>query len=215
MFPTSAARRAPRRPVLNRAVRFVLSLAVLACAVAAQAVPPKRTTPAVPAPRPLTLVYGDDHVFGVVAPDGWVVDDSSGLGSRIRVVLYPKGQKWDTAPTVIYANPLHQSARDSKSVAQMIDHDVAAFRKANPRGSVAAAAMIRTLKGKTAQVRHFSPTGGPPTEAVAYIPEDDLVMLLVLTSRQPATFRAALPAFQEFVKHYQFVGGNIQTPTAQ
>ena len=32
----------------------------------------------------------------------------SGLGSKIRVVLYPRGQKWATAPTVMYSNPLHQ-----------------------------------------------------------------------------------------------------------
>lgn len=204
-----------------RPAAAVLVLAC-ACAVTAHAAAPRSSasarTPAKPAAPPmgeLTIVYGDDHAFGVVAPAGWVVDDSSGLGSRIRVVLYPKGQKWDTAPTVIYANPLHQKTKDPKSLPQMIDRDVAAFRKANPRGKVTASAVIPTRVGKVAQVREFSPSGGDPVEAVAYVAEDDLVMLLVLTSREPSGFRATLPAFREFVKNYQFVGGNIQTPTSR
>ncbi|MFN8588319.1 MAG: hypothetical protein U0704_11040 [Candidatus Eisenbacteria bacterium] len=200
-----------------RFLRPAVVVLALACAVTAHAAkaPARAAKPSAPPAGELTIVYGDDHAFGVVAPAGWVVDDSSGLGSRIRVVLYPKGQKWDTAPTVIYANPLHQKAKDPKSLPQMIDRDVAAFRKANPRGKVNATPVIPTRVGKVAQVREFSPTGGDPVEAVAYVPEDDLVMLLVLTSREPAGYRAMLPAFREFVKNYQFVGGNLQTPTAR
>lgn len=167
------------------------------------------------APGALTLVYGDDHVFGIVAPAGWAVDDSSGLGSRIRVVLYPIGQKWDSAPTVMYANPLHQDPRRPKTLTQMVVHDVEQFQKANPRGKVVAAPMIRTAKGQTAQVRYFAPDGGEPSEAVAYIDEQDLVMLLVLASREPGGFQKNLSAFHALVEHYEFVGSNIQTPTSR
>lgn len=177
---------------------------------AAKAVAPKG-----PAQGTLTLVYGDDHVFGIVAPDGWAVDDTSGLGSRIRVVLYPRGQKWDSAPTVMYVNPLHQDPRRPKTLTQMVVHDVEQFQKANPRGKVVAAPMIRTAKGKTAQVRYFAPDGGEPAEAVAYIEEPDLVILLVLSSREPGGFQKSLPAFHSLVEHYEFVGGNIQTPSAR
>ncbi|MBI5168333.1 MAG: hypothetical protein HZA61_02475 [Candidatus Eisenbacteria bacterium] len=181
---------------------------------------PARSTPAKGAAKgataaPLTLVYGDDHVFGLVAPAGWAVDDTSGLGSRIRVVLYPVGQKWDTAPTVMYANVLHQDTRRPKTLTQMVVHDVEQFQKANPRGKVVAAPMMRTAKGRTAQVRWFAPDGGEPSEAVAYIEEPELVMLLVLSSRENGGFKKALPAFQSLVEHYEFVGGGIQTPSAR
>ena len=158
-------------------------------------------------------MYGDDHVFGVVAPEGWVVDDTSGLGSRIRVVLYPRGQKWNTAPTVMYANPLHQDPRSPLTLPQMIDRDVAAFHKHSPHGTVVSAPSLRTSKGKTAELRLFSPTGGPPTEGVAYVPEQDLVVLLVLSSHDPDAFKRTLPMFNELVASYQFVSGGVQTPT--
>lgn len=159
-----------------------------------------------------TILYGDNHAFGITPPAGWTVDDTSGLGSKIRVVLYPNGQKWDSAPTVMYVNPLHQKTGTRRSLLQMIDHDVAEFIKKAPMGRVTAAAALRTGKAKTAEVRYFAPAGGAPVEAVAYVPEDELVVLLVLSSRDPAGFKRHLPAFESLVSSYQFVAGDIETP---
>jgi hypothetical protein len=185
-------------------------------------------SPAVPAARPgapamgsrtevksgkeTTLLYGDDHVFAICAPQGWAVDDTSGLGSKIRVVLYPRGQKWDTAPTVMYVNPLHQDVKRPKALREMIDRDVVAFRKANPKGVVLDGPVLPTATEKMATVRYFSHDGGKPHEAVAYVPEDELVMLLVLSSRTADGFQRALPAFQLLVKSYNFVGSGLLNP---
>jgi hypothetical protein len=161
----------------------------------------------------MTLVYGDDHVFGVVPPPGWVVDDSSGLGSKIRVVLYPRGQKWATAPIVMYSNPLHQDPRARKSFAQMLERDAADFRRQSPHGKVTSGPPIHNVKGQTAEVRYFAPDGREPLTAVAYYEEKELVMLLVLDSKTPAGFRQTLPLFNGMVSSYQFVASSVPTPT--
>ena len=161
----------------------------------------------------LTLLYGDDHVFAIVPPPGWVVDDSSGLGAKIRVVLYPRGEKWATAQTVIYSNPLHQDPRAPRTFAQMLQRDLADFHSHAPRGKVTSGPPIRNVKGQQAEVRYFAPDGGQPVSAVAYFEEKDLVMLLVLESKTAAGFRAALPGFNGMVSSYQFVGSNMPTPT--
>ena len=159
-----------------------------------------------------TLLYGDDHVFAICAPSGWVIDDSSGMGSKIRVVLYPKGQKWATAKTVMYVNPLHQDAKRPKTLRDMIAHDMTAFRKSNPQGVALSGPMMPTATEKKAEVRFFAHDGGKPHEAVAYVAEDELVMLLVLSSRSAEDFSLALPAFQLLVKSYNFVGSGLLTP---
>lgn len=207
----------PEVPLIPRSiVRAALAAAVLAVAPALS-LAAKPAPPAAPAARSapqgeFTILYGDNHAFGITAPQGWTVDDTSGLGSKIRVVLYPKGQKWDSAPTVMYVNPLHQKAGTRRSLLQMIDHDVAEFAKKAPKGRVTAGATIRTGKAKPAEVRYFAPAGGAPSEAVAYVAEDDLVMLLVLSSRDAAGFKRHLPAFESLVGSYQFVVGGIETP---
>ncbi len=207
--PTEVPLKLPSIPRLGIALSLLCILP--AAAAAAPAAPAKAPAPKA-AKGALTLLYGDDHVFAVVPPEGWTVDDTSGLGQRIRVVLYPKGQKWDTSPTVMYVNPLHQDPERRLTLRQMIERDVLSFRQQFPQGRVTEEKPIRTAKAKSAEVRYFSSKGGEPTEAVAYVPEDQLVMLLVLQARNPAGFRSALPAFESLVSSYQFVAGGVQTP---
>jgi hypothetical protein len=206
-------------PPLGLALILCMALAPVAGSTTATGAGPGGPAPRVPhsgkgqVKGSLFMLYGDDHVFGIVPPPGWVVDDSSGLGSRIRVVLYPRGQKWATAPTVIYSNPLHQDPRARKTFAQMLERDAAEFRKQSPRGKVTTGPPIRNVKGQQAELRYFSPDGGEPRTAVAYYEEKDMVMLLVLESKTAAGLRAALPGFNGMVASYQFLTSGVQTPT--
>jgi hypothetical protein len=59
-------------------------------------------------------------------------------------------------------------------------------------------------------VRYFSNDGGPAHEAVAYVPEAELVMLIVLSSKTPDGFQGALPAYREMVQSYAWVASNAE-----
>ncbi len=158
--------------------------------------------------RKALVIEGDDHLFMASAPKGWVLDDTSGMGSRIRCVFYPKGQTWATAPTVMYVNPLHGYTVKNRTVSALIAEDAKAFLKRSPRGKVSDMGKIRTMGNKDAVVRYFSPDGGAPQEAVAYVPEKDLVMLIVLSAKTPQGFQQALPAYRDLVANYAWVGTN-------
>lgn len=198
-----------------RAALAVAALALvpaIALAAAAPAAPAAKGAKSEAPKSEFTLLYGDNHAFGITPPQGWTVDDTSGMGSKIRCVLYPKGQTWASAPTVMYVNPLHQKKDLRRTLAQMIAHDIEAFGQRAPRGKVTPGGRLATgVTGKSAEVRYFAPEGGAPTEAVAYVAEDGLVMLLVLSSRDAAGFRRHLPAFESLVGSYQFVIGGIET----
>lgn len=189
-------------------VRAALLTALLAFAVPAFAAKPAKSD----YKGALTIMYGDNHAFGIVPPEGWAIDDSSGINSKIRVVLYPIGQQWDSAPTVMYVNPLHQKSGSPMTLQQMIQKDVASFTEKAPKGKVTTRPSLKTSKSQVAEVRYFSPTGGAPLEAVAYVAEDGLVMLIVLSSRDPDGFKRHLPAFESLVASYQFVMGGVETP---
>ena len=204
-----------RRSPLIRAA-FARVLLVLACAVLPPAL--AHAAPARPAAGPLddgntlTLLYGDDHAFGIIVPKGWTVDDSSGLGSKLRVVLYPKGQSWDTAPTVMYVSSIHPPKGVRRTLRQTVEGDVAQFKKKAPKGKVSVQPAIPTAGTQPAEVRWFAPDGGAATEAVAYVPENDVTVLLCLSARDAAGFQRGLPAFQSLVRGYRFVAANLQTP---
>jgi len=178
----------------------------------------KQTPPAAPAnaaqpdtaARKALVIEGDNHLFMVSAPKGWVVDDTSGMGSRIRCVFYPKGQQWATAPTVMYVNPLHGAAVKSRTVSALIAEDEKAFHQRSPKGKVTDGGTLPTGTKKIAMVRYFSEDGGAAHEAVAYVPEADLVMLLVLSSRTPQGFQQALASYREMVSTYAWVASNAE-----
>lgn len=200
-----------RSVLVRAALALVVFVVPTSTAVAAKSVPAAAPAPKA-APPELTILYGDNHAFGIVVPTGWTVDDTSGINSKIRVVLYPKGETWAGAATVMYVNPLHQSGRQRRTLRQMIEHDIAEFRKKARRGTVSTQAPLRTATAQPAEVRYFAPDGRSATEAVAYVAEDDLVMLLVLSSRDAAGFQKHLPAFRSLVSGYRFVAGSIETP---
>lgn len=206
----------PRFPIRAAlAAAALVLLPAIALAAAAPAAPAAKAAKSAKAEAPkgeFTLLYGDNHAFAITPPQGWTVDDTSGLGSKIRCVLYPRGQTWASASTVMYLNPLHQKKDVRRTLAQMIAHDIEAFGQRAPSGKVTPGGRLATgIAGKTAEVRYFAPEGGEPTEAVAYVAEDGLVMLLVLSSRDAAGFRRHLPVFESLVGSYQFVIGGIET----
>jgi hypothetical protein len=173
-------------------------------AASASAAPHDTTT------RKALVIEGDNHLFMVSAPDGWVLDDTSGMGSRIRCVFYPRGEKWATASTVMYVNPLHGFGAKARTVSTLMADDEKSFKENSPHGKVSDGGTIQTMGKKTAVVRYFSRDGGPAHEAVAYVPESDLVMLLVLSSKTPKGFQGALAAYRELVQSYSWVASNAE-----
>jgi len=112
------------------------------------------------------------------------------------------------AATVMYVNPLHGIELKDRTFSSMLAFQEREFRKHAPKGRMTEQGTLPTAGGKTARLRYYAYEGGAPNEAIAFVPENELVMLIVLTSRTPQGFREALPAFRELVSSYAWVGAN-------
>src|SRR5712691_5750059 len=49
------------------------------------------------------IVYGPKAAFNIAAPEGWVLDNQAGVEQGLPCVLYPRGESWAIARTVMYA----------------------------------------------------------------------------------------------------------------
>jgi len=47
------------------------------------------------------IIYGTDHAYSLTAPEGWVLDNSSGVVQGLYAVFYKQGESWDKAETVM------------------------------------------------------------------------------------------------------------------
>ena len=149
------------------------------------------------------LVYGKDHMFAIKAPKGWVLDNVSGIKEGLYSVFYPEGSSWKSGAVVMYVNtvPLDQSKKET--VDSVIEYDLGAYKKHSPSVSIESADPLATRReNHKAVVKHFSGDRDNNYEAVAYVGETKVVVMLVLTARTKGDFQSSLRAFKELVASY-------------
>ena len=158
------------------------------------------------------IVYGKEHAFLIEAPEGWVLDNKSGVSQGSHAVFYPKGSSWSEAPAVMYANTANKKDKGITTAQELIDIDFAKFKKKNPSIVMTESRSLKTGDGKTALVRLFQGDQWGNSEAVAYIDGKAIVAILVLSSRNQAAFQDALPAFEKLVTSYRFFTDDVRMP---
>ena len=158
------------------------------------------------------IVYGEGHAFLIEAPTGWVLDTRSGVPDGLHAVFYPRGSSWSKSPTVMYAAWASKKKEGVSTLQQMIDKDVADFKKENPSMVITESRPLKTGDGKTAVVRLFKGGQEGNFEAVAYVGEKAGVTVLVLASHNQVAFNKAIPAFEKLVSSYYFYTEDVKLP---
>ena len=156
------------------------------------------------------IIYGKNHAYALTAPKGWVLDNKSGVSQGLHAVFYPQNSSWKDGVSVMYANVWEKKSAE-QTVNVIITSDIAEFKKKSPDLKVEDAKAIELGKGKTATVRHFSNDTNGNSEAIAYIEEEKVVVLIILTSRTKKDFESSLSAFQELVGSYSFLTDKVVT----
>jgi hypothetical protein len=152
------------------------------------------------------ILYDNGIAIAVSAPDGWVIDDESGVSAGLHAVFYPKGSSWQGSDTVMYAQISHKSDCKSATIEKVMTLDACEPMDFKLDVKVKNGGVLKTTKGKDAVVRLFS---GAVNQAVAYIDEEKAVVRLVLSSKTKKGLKEAMPAFKEFVGTYLFVSDDV------
>jgi hypothetical protein len=143
------------------------------------------------------IVYGPKAAFNIAAPDGWVLDNESGQQQGMPCVLYPKGESWSDARTVIYAKIASTQFEDvnafvAKAIKEM------AKKHGKPKEKIAS--------GKTHDGHPYFINEYPATktysqwERVGYVQLPHAVGYIVLSSRDQASYRKDSGALEKVLK---------------
>jgi hypothetical protein len=154
------------------------------------------------------LIYGTDHSFTLTAPTGWVLDNSSGVSQGLHAVFYRRGSSWKDAVAVMYARAVHKNS-EKKTLEDVVQADVADFKKSSKDSTATDGSPLPTRDKKTALVRFFYDGANKNYEAVAFIDEPKVVVLLALTSRTKDDYENSLAAFKELVGSYYFISDKV------
>jgi hypothetical protein len=159
-----------------------------------------------PKPKPATSGQGhtivlesDGGSFAIEGPKDWIADRKVGRRLGVCCVYYPKGS-WDTAETVMYPNIVTKGPGKA-TLQELMDSDLAKFRKDNPGMTYVDGDM--PFKNRTAKVRYFHGVNQGSSEAVAYIDEEKIMALVVLSSKTEKGLTDALPLLLGVLETYR------------
>ncbi len=155
------------------------------------------------------LVYGHGHSFWIRAPKGWVLDNESGTDMGLHAVFYPEGSSWAQSIAVMYVNTAAKT-NESVTINQIISYDIENFKSKSPNLKVVDKKSIILPDKKKVIVNHFSGDSHGNYEAIGYLDESKVVVMFVLTSRNEKEFNKSLKAFEELVKSYEWLTGDVK-----
>jgi hypothetical protein len=153
------------------------------------------------------IFYGDGYRFGIMTPNGWVLDDSSGYSSGQIGRYYPAGLSWDQSKAVMYITTADKNTKGHESLMSLLEDDSVQSRNDAPSIKITRLESLMTSDHKVAVVRSFEFSNH---EVVAYVDEKSVVVMLVLSATEESALKAAMPAFQELVGSYFYVPEKIK-----
>ncbi len=158
-------------------------------------------------PKPATsgknhtvILESEGGSFAIEGPKNWIADHKVGRQLGVCCVYYPKGS-WDTAETFLYPNIVTKGPGRA-TLQEIMDADLAKFRKDNPGMHYVDGDM--PFRNRTAKVRYFHGVNQGSSEAVAYIDEDKIIALVVLSSKTEKGLVDALPQLLGVLETYTY-----------
>ena len=148
-----------------------------------------------------SLKINGEKEFGEAKTDNERIADRK-VGRRLGVccVYYPRGP-WDTAETIMYPNIVTKGPGQA-TLRELMDSDLARFSKDNPGMSHVDGDM--PFNGRTAKLRYFHGVNQGSSEAVAYIDEEKIIALVVLSSKTEKGLTEALPLLLGVLETYTY-----------
>jgi hypothetical protein len=143
------------------------------------------------------IVYGPKAAFDIAAPEGWVLDNKSGVKQGLPCVLYPKGSSWADAKTIMYAKIASTEFEDVNEFVAWAIKGMKA-KHGSPKEKIAS--------GKTKDGRDYFINEYPATktysqwERVGYVQLPHAVAYIVLSSREKTNYSKDAPALEKVLK---------------
>ncbi len=155
------------------------------------------------------ILYGKDHALTFCAPDGWVLDNGIMNDQGIYAVFYPAGSSFQDAKdsgTFMYFNVVGKDP--GATVAKMMAGDAKQVQHDAPAAVVIQSDPIK-IGDTSVSVLRFAPGAFDRYEAVAYIGEEKVLVMAVISSKNENLFKKDYPAFMQLVQSYKWLSSNV------
>lgn len=154
------------------------------------------------------LMYRDGSGFFIDVPKGWVIDQEAGKRGGTCCVYYPQGSTFNDADTIMYPN-IATKREGQRTLDEFMKSDLSRFLEHEPAMKYENAQDILLQNKRIAKIRLFHGVNRGSSEAVAYIDEEKIVALFVMSSRSERAFNESMPLFRSAVKTYTYMNVTV------
>jgi hypothetical protein len=160
--------------------------------------------PAMNRQPPLVLEPGR-YSYTFAVPKGWEFSFEEAETAGVRLVFFPQGGGFHQSSTIVYVNEVRRSDC-AGTVNAAMERTIALAQRDSPDLRVVAMPPLKDGAGHDVPVRVLTGARDPrqAKEALAFIPHDDTTVLVVLTTKDPASWDADYAAFSEIVDGHHY-----------
>lgn len=153
------------------------------------------------------IVHGKGHAFIIKAPRGWVLDTTSGVDQGLYAVFYPAGGSWARSDVVMYVNTATRGP--DETLDGFIGGELARSRERSPDLIATPVDSLATLRGRATTVRQLTGDRWGNHEAIAYLDEEKVFVMFVLSAKYRSLYDGSYDAFRELVGSYDFLTEHV------
>jgi hypothetical protein len=163
---------------------------------------------AVSKPPPLVVEPGR-FSYTFADPQRWEFSFDEAQRAGVRLVFYPTGGDFHESNTIVYVNEICRPGC-ANSVDAAVDQTIATARHESPLLQVAIMPPLTDKDGREAVVRVLSGSSDArqAREALAFIPHDESIVLVVLTTKDVSSWNADYAAFSDIVRGHRYFNCN-------
>jgi hypothetical protein len=142
------------------------------------------------------------------APNGWILDNKSGVNQGLYAVFYPIGSTWQNSIGIVYTKAI---GKDSiyKNIEEYIRLDLEEFKKSSPNISATLRSEIKLKDNKVAKIYEWLGDKWDNLESTAYINENKVIVIITFNSRNNKFYKSNYSKFIEIVQSYMFLTENV------
>lgn len=150
---------------------------------------------------PAGVVYGPKAAFQVSAPEGWILDNKSGMVNNQPCVMYPLGSSWSASPVVIYAKI---AGLDYTNNEDFSTYAVEFFKKDDSNFKYKKVASGRTPEGFKYFINEYERPSYPLFERVAYIQLPRAVAYVVYSAQTKDIFKKNIDKLIKVLSSFRY-----------
>ncbi len=155
------------------------------------------------------IIYGDNHVYTLQAPVGWVLDNESAVHQKLYAVFYPVGSTWANSRVVAYSKGITKD-EVIKDIPSYVKFTIDGFIEKGSPNYLGKFIKTLDLKNKQeASIYHYQGDQWGNFEAVGYVEEEKTINIVVLNCKTKIEFENSLGAFESLVSSYVFLADHV------